>query len=729
MENERTQSSGPQQEEWFLAQLEAPAIQTDSLLAFLESVRLEDEPRADTWAQLLQEALVEHRALDEALRVLHVRSLWPGAVAREPGEWQREALAVLETESGATALVAAAGFETVRPLEECFRRLFLLRSLKPGALCLDKTWGFGVVRRVDLFYSRVDIDFEKKKDHFLSLAYAAEALERPGDDHLLVRWHRDPPALKTLVREQPAEVARLALRSYGPLTPPQLQEKLVPRLLAAEEWKKFWDAARAELKKDPLVEVPAKRTEPLRLLDKPPAFDADWLAALAAQRDMPALIAEVERYLRENADAEPPAGRDAVARVMAERLAFVIKGAGHRHPDLTVAAVLAADRLGLSHEAVDARRYAGDWLQDEAFIEISRGLPARHVGPFLDLLERADAGAARELWRRTLNKMSFTALTEVMSRLMAVEGGEESCAQALRELLAFRLAEVEVLYWLTRNMDKVEGWRLASLPDVVDQILDNLERDYNGERLKVKNQLRARFEQREWLQPVLAELDENKRREILQRVRESSGWSSLDRQSLMGQMVKLHPELENVLSGHTAAPADDAVAPGAVTSWRSYRARQAQLEKLINVDIPQNSRDIAHARSYGDLRENFEYKAAKEMQGILMRRRAEWEVMLRRVRPADITERTDGKAGLGAGISLEYADGRVERYFILGEWDQDEGRHIISSETRMAKAVEGRSAGEVVTVPTEQGETTCKLVEVTGLSPEVKAWLAAGEGG
>ena len=50
-----------------------------------------------------------------------------------------------------------------------------------------------------------------------------------------------------------------------------------------------------------------------------------------------------------------------------------------------------------------------------------------------------------------------------------------------------------------------------------------------------------------------------------------------------------------------------------------------QLKKLVEIDLPENAREIAVATSYGDLRENAEYKYAKEHQRILYLRQEEWE--------------------------------------------------------------------------------------------------------
>ena len=63
---------------------------------------------------------------------------------------------------------------------------------------------------------------------------------------------------------------------------------------------------------------------------------------------------------------------------------------------------------------------------------------------------------------------------------------------------------------------------------------------------------------------------------------------------------------------------------------------------MVQKYIPANSKEIAVARSYGDLRENHEYKAAKEMQKILIRRKSELEAQLVRARGTDFANpRTD----------------------------------------------------------------------------------------
>ena len=408
-------------------------------------------------------------------------------------------------------------------------------------------------------------------------------------------------------------------------------------------------------------------------------------------------------------------------RIAGERLAFVVKGSGRDDPALVARAVMDARELGVAAEQVDIAKYAEQFLHADLFVETSRNLPARCVEPFLQFLLAHDKDRTIQFLLSVLKRLDLVTLNETMNLMLAL-GLESKCADFVRESIASQKAEVELLYWITRNMEKYEAWAPGMLPVLGFLVLSELEQDYNGLRLKAQNLLRGRFEQAEWLKPVLEAMRDAQRRELVLKLKDSPGWEIVDRRSVLAVVVKLRPELQEVLA--TGGAATSAIASrGAFTSNRSYFDRQQQLEKLVKVDIPQNTKEIAIARSYGDLSENHEFKAAKEMQGILLHRRGELEDMIGHVKPTDFRGFPHDRAGLATGVKLQYEDGHTELYYILGEWDKDERLGIISCETRMAKALDGHKAGDSVVVPTESGEVTCTITEVTGLSDAVKSWI------
>ena len=272
-------------EEWFLEGLEREPIPATDMMAVLREVHNAGATsQAYGWAELLQDTLAEREDRQHSLRLLELRLGWCGETQGFRKTCHEAAAKALSDRMG-TAFVKAAGFDDRLPIGECLRRLNVLLCLCPGRLCHDKTWGFGVIKRLDDFYEKVTIDFRKKPGHQMSFAYASETLELIDENHLQSRRHRDEAALQVLVADDAAEIVRIALQSYGPLSADVLKEILVDGIVAANGWKDFWDRARKGLKRDPLVAMPAKRSEAIRLLSSERSYDEKWFEALAEERD------------------------------------------------------------------------------------------------------------------------------------------------------------------------------------------------------------------------------------------------------------------------------------------------------------------------------------------------------------------------------------------------------------------------------------------------------------
>src|SRR5207253_156384 len=108
------------------------------------------------------------------------------------------------------------------------------------------------------------------------------------------------------------------------------------------------------------------------------------------------------------------------------------------------------------------------------------------------------------------------------------------------------------------------------------------------------------------------------------------------------------PELEPMITG---AQPEEKTLP-LVVSWSSLEKRRAEYEDLIKKKIPENTREIALARSYGDLSENFEFKAAKQMQAVLMRRKTELEHMLHSARGTSFENVDTSRVSIGTIVRL-----------------------------------------------------------------------------
>lgn len=716
--------SAQDRESWILTRLETDPVPVDEVLGVLEAVAAQDTEAVDTLMEFFLAEVQDALTLDQELRCTAIQAASKGSDQAFLAAWRDGLAARFEDDRAKKTFLDHIGIDKGLDVLECIRRLRVLLDLSPGRMCHDNTWGFGLVRRIDPFYKKVEIDFDNKRGHEMSFAYAAEALELIDDDHLLARKHRDAAGLQELVKDDPAEVVRIALRSYGPLTSPLLQEVLVPAILPDAGWKKFWDAARRGLKKDPLVDIPAKRSEPITLLAAAFAYDESWFTRLAAERSLDQILARLDEFHAE----EDAAGLDDAHRdVIRDRLAFTVKGATRQQTGLVIRALGLAKSLGIDPQTIGADAAAATLMQDDSFLAAVQQLAARDVRGLIEYLAHLEPQALNALLLRLLPTLPVAALGEVIDYL-GEQGGEQEVAGIVRGQLARKQASLDLLAWIGRNLDMIEKWSLSSHHSLINEMLTGLELAVGGRVHRALTQLVGLFERQDWLAAMLAPLSGEQRRLFLLRMKDTAAFEEMDRRSVLGRMIKAYPELENEMKSRGAEKSERAPRPsGRFTSDRSHAERRAQLQQISQVEIPKNSKEIAVARSYGDLRENHEFKAAKEMQTILLRRESELQQMLSEVSPTDFTDFPSDRAGMGAGVVLRTANATTEQYFILGEWDRDEELGIISSTTRLAVALEDHVPGDEIRVPGEEGERVVVLAEVKGLPQAVLDWARAPE--
>jgi len=139
-----------------------------------------------------------------------------------------------------------------------------------------------------------------------------------------------------------------------------------------------------------------------------------------------------------------------------------------------------------------------------------------------------------------------------------------------------------------------------------------------------------------------------------------------------------------------------------------------ELKQLKNVDRPRITRAIAEAREHGDLKENAEYHAAKEEQGLSEARIRDIEAKLGNAQIIDVTALTPSeKVIFGTTVVLYEVETEAEvRYRIVGEDEADISAGMLSVSSPMARAVIGKREGDEVDVATPGGQKTYEILEV-----------------
>jgi transcription elongation GreA/GreB family factor len=133
------------------------------------------------------------------------------------------------------------------------------------------------------------------------------------------------------------------------------------------------------------------------------------------------------------------------------------------------------------------------------------------------------------------------------------------------------------------------------------------------------------------------------------------------------------------------------------TTAEALERKRAEFEQITRTDIPHNAEEIRKAAAHGDLRENFEYKAAPEKHEMLSSRAKSLHEELRRARTLDPAAIAPDRVRVGTRIRLESASGDATRELtILGPWDSDPANGIVSYLAPAVQVLLGKRLGEAV---------------------------------
>src|ERR1700744_1324159 len=200
------------------------------------------------------------------------------------------------------------------------RHIEPLVQLVEGGCCMHRSWGFGKITTVDTVFARFTIDFPNKPGHTMDLAFAADSLKPIPRDHILARKASDIEGLRQMAALNHLELIKLVLKSYnGRATVDQIQAVLVPDVIK-DDWKKWWEAAKRELKKDGHFQVPLKKTDPIIYQVKEVSLQERLLEEFRAAKGLKARITVASEVLKNVSDLDnkAAAGTEVTAGLNAE---------------------------------------------------------------------------------------------------------------------------------------------------------------------------------------------------------------------------------------------------------------------------------------------------------------------------------------------------------------------------------------------------------------------------
>ena len=575
-----------------------------------------------------------------------------------------------------------------------------LEAMVPGNYCLHRSWGFGKIVDYNAADDRLIIDFEDGKDgHAMAPAFCVDKLDILKPNDILVRSRTEPDLIEEMIKKKPADlICEIIAASDDQAMMASEIERLLARVIGPIKYKKWWTATKKVLVKDPRIGVPLKKTDPYIFRDEPVKPEDEILEQFHATKNSKQKIELGEKLyaLSENISVireEMPAILEELTEAIAH--AKSLSQADRLH-GVWVRNNLARDL----HEDVESLEPSSASILDATndYSELAAHLPAQYFKRYLDLISRTYPDKWQSMVEDLLRNSSGKFTSECINFMLEHEM-EERIRYCLDRWLKEQTIKGPLLFWVVKNRASKKYNNIIE-PLVTPRLLAAMFYAIDYEALQNASTRRIPLadllsDDTTLIPDLLSTANVETANDLAQTLLLNQGFEDLTKKSLLARFIKQFPSVQSLLAGQAAETSEE---EALIVSQESFNAAKSEYEELISKKIPENKLAIQVARDHGDLKENSEYKMARQDQDLLLSRKNELEVDLSRARVTDFTDATVENVSIGSIVELkEGSSGNTQRYSILGAWDSDPDNDVLSYKTPLAQALLGKEPGATVT--------------------------------
>lgn len=605
------------------------------------------------------------------------------------------------------------------------------------AFCLHQAWGIGVIRSYDEATKRLVIDFpeQNKKGHAMDAAFFLGKIEFINPNGLVAKAYADATKseIANLVANDPAGVVKALLAEYptGECTSYALEANLDRVHFAslpagkdrAAAFKAWWTKGRAAVRKDRAILVPERKGGLYALLEAPKDLGED----LFAQYESAPNFERKLMLLEELAGAAAAETRSAATaanldKVSADLLKEIKKLETARKRD-NLPAILGGiwNRDKFFRSAVENVETVSPTASeiialctesDLAFVALNIPHTSEKIRSLLDLV-RAHHGDRWSDRAFDLLRNRDIGGTKSGSAKLVSESIAYLCDQDLAEAVATRFAQwletrelrAPVIIWIIKNRDSkkyaaIVGRLIA--PSLLGAILSSIDTESlesnSTARIPLANEL---IKDKELIANILTPAEGKKADsetifDLTRTMMSSQGFDEMTKKALLSRLAKIEPHVQRLAkSKHSGSEAEE---KELLVSQASKEAKERELEDIVKVRLPAVKEAIQIAKEHGDLKENSEYKMARQDHDTLAARRAELDALLKKAKVTDFKEANTDTISVGSSVVLRRGSDQTEfAYDLLGAWDGEPEKNILSYISPLAKQFLNHKAGETFT--------------------------------
>ena len=623
-----------------------------------------------------------------------------------------------------------------------------LDQFSPGKYVMHQDLGVGKVAAWSLAKSKIKIDFEKGNEgKIFGLKLAFNQLTPIPAGHFLITCFDDPEGCTKQATDKDTmlEFIRLVLTNnislregiddVLPMQPEDLEKFLSGRVIPAANWKSWWETARTAMRDNPSFRLPTKRGEAIVLRKATSAAEAllddynDATSLESCVRILDQARLDILKGEYELAAKLVKAMEEDIARGFTEPQ-HVLELIIIRDSVLEAAAPSPEDKA-----AMDAALTEAGVENVTTMVDKIKNITSEELVGYIGELSAARQNAVYAALPEALGESWLPYATNIFlfggakvtapaAEFIISRDAKEQLFNDLANGISRQSLSPEVLIWICKERKGVSAEVVSkNLMPLGAAIMSAIERDSSeggpNRALRLRNLL---LDDKELTPDLVNGLSELEARPFAKALYDSSVLPDLDRNLLLANMMKIHPSLQEIALNRRSSKEKQSM----FVSLRSYAARKAELEDIINVRLPKNKHDLEITRAEGDLRENGGYQDARATQRVLLRRSEELSRMLAQADPTDFANVDCSTTGMGTQVTFAAPKGRTVVYTILGAWDSVPEENIVAYSSKLGAKLIGHSVGDKLRLPLEMGGTPV-MMTIKSITPAPKELIFPDE--
>jgi len=587
-------------------------------------------------------------------------------------------------------------------------------SFDEGNFVFHRTWGIGRIAKVN--NDELMIDFAKKRGHTMSLKMGITALQTLDKDHIWVLksiMKRDELSAK--IKANPEWALKTVIRSFDNNCDfKRIKHELVPSLLTANEWTGWSTKARKLVKENPEFGINPSNIDFYTVHTRPISLDEKLSNEFKAQKNFFERV-EIIFNIMENGDTDSDGFQDMFNYFESFLKAFT------QVNEQVISAYLVVSKLtaAMPHlTTAKQHNFAELFTQIENTAAVYLGIENKELRiAYLRNIKNLIPDWSDQYVRLFPVVLS----TEVLQPLLEEypEKVKELVLTCYKEYKEYR----EAVIWFFKNAQEEQWFKDLNIDYehqiiVLIHILDITYREIASRRnttenRKINKQVQTiLFGKDSLLENFILDHSEDVVTRLYTLVSDIKDLDTPIKMQLRNRILekyknfKFFDEVEKTVTGR-----------GLIVTAKMMEEKKKELQRLIEVEIPRNSKEVGFALSLGDLRENSEYKAAKEEQNRLNNAVSRLQEELERAQVFDPLTITTTRVGFGTVVVVERPDTHEkETYTILGPWESDPENGIISYMSPLGTNLLNHKAGETLSFIVSEEEKTYKILDISEAS-------------